>query len=182
VRLEPVEGGPELLGPEDVDTRVDLRELELLRRGVAGLDNPRQPPAAVAHDPPVAAPVGRLEREHGARSLLGAVRVDQCPEQVPGQRRHVAVQDEHVSRGLRERRPSRAHRITRAERFGLDGDHDVRERILCRGRADDHDRVGAGSLDSEDHPVDHPAAEQLVEVLRHGRAHARAEPCGHDDG
>ena len=32
-----------------------------------------------------------------------------------------------------------------------------------------------------DHPVDQPAAEQRVQVLRRRRAHARAEAGGHDD-
>ena len=41
------EDGPELLGPEDVDARVDLGQLELLDRRIAGLDDLRQSPGSV---------------------------------------------------------------------------------------------------------------------------------------
>ena len=74
-------------------------------------------------------------------------------------------------------------RVARAERLLLDRD---RKPLRTRRRAsgdDDHDeRVRAERPDRLDHPVDHPAAEQRVQVLGYVGPHPRAQARGHDDG
>src|SRR5581483_4279987 len=49
------------------------------------------------------------------------------------------------------------------------------------GRGDDDEALDPGVARSRDHPVDEPAPEQRVQVLRRRAAHARAEAAGHHD-
>ena len=63
--LQPVERGPEQLGPEDVDRGVRLADRELLGRRVGRLDDRLEVAVGAADDPAVAADVGGDEREHG---------------------------------------------------------------------------------------------------------------------
>ena len=85
-------------------------------------------------------------------------------------------------------RPSRARacgseRVAGAERLLLDRDLDAaRSRPRVCGEATTTIGSAPALRGREDHPVDHPAAEKRVEVLRDGRAHAGAEPGGEDDG
>ena len=83
-----------------------------------------------------------------------------------------------------ERGAGGAHRVAGAERLLLHDDGDVvpRELVAPGGRRDDDERLGAGRAAGLDHPVDHAAAEDRVEVLRHRGAHAGAEASGHHDG
>ncbi len=124
VRLESVQHGPELVGAEDVDPRVDLAKRTLLRRCVSGLDDARQAAARVAHDAAVRAGVVGLEGEHRRRRAFASVRVDECADQVDGERRHVAVQHEHVAGEAGERILCTADGVARAERRLLHGDLD----------------------------------------------------------
>ncbi len=59
VALEPLERRPELLRREDVDPGVELAERTLLGTRIGRLDDTGQPTALVAHDPSVAASVGK---------------------------------------------------------------------------------------------------------------------------
>src|SRR5207249_6624446 len=86
---EPLEHGPELLGPEEVNARVDLAERELAGRGVSGLDDAREPPVAAADDPAVRAEVAGLEGQHRRGRLLAAMRLDEREHRLGPERRHV---------------------------------------------------------------------------------------------
>ena len=50
------------------------------------------------------------------------------------------------------------------------------------GRDDDDERVRLERPGGLDDPVDHPAAEDRMQMLRRRRAHARPPASGHDDG
>ena len=96
VRLEPLERRPEQVGAEDVDRGVALLERELLGRRVDGLDDRLDGSVGAANDAAVGASVRGLEREHGRGRLLAPVRRDERLEQLRGQQRRVAGEDEQV--------------------------------------------------------------------------------------
>ena len=77
-------------------------------------------------------------------------------------------------RALRTASPGSARRL-------LHRDPNAVERVRGRRRGDDDERVGLELTRRPQHPVHDPATEQGVEVLRSGRAHARAETGRHDD-
>ena len=97
------------------------------------------------------------------------------------ERRHVAVEHEHVAADGAELRLRAAHGVAGAERLLLHGDVEPVERARAVGRGDDDDPLDACVLRGRDHPVDHPPAEQRVQVLRRRALHARAEAAGHHD-
>ena len=181
LRLQPLERGPELLAGEDVDRRVDLAELELVRHGVGRLDDAREPAVPVADDASVLPRVGRLEREDGRGRALAPVRVEQLAQRVRRQQRRVAGEDEHVAVRRAELRARRANGVAGAERSFLDRDLEPVEAVARLRRRDDDDRLRAGVARGGDDPVDHAPAEQRVEVLRRRGTHASAEAGGHDE-
>src|SRR6266576_6124832 len=75
-----------------------------------------------------------------------------------------------------------AQRVAGAERLLLDRDGNPVERARCFGREDDDERIRAERPHGFDDPVDEPAPEQRVQVLRRRGLHPRAEPGRHDDG
>ena len=96
VRLDPVEGRPELLGAEDVDRGVGLAERELLGGRVAGLDDPLEAPVGAPHEPPVGARVVVLDPEHRRGGAGLAVSPDEVAQQLGVEQYRVAGEDEHV--------------------------------------------------------------------------------------
>ena len=154
---------------------------ELLGRGVGGLDDPGEPAVAVAHDPPVRAGVGGLEGEDGRGRPGGAVRLDERADRLGPERRDVAVEDEDVAAEALERRARAADGVAGAERLLLHGDLDALEKVARLRRGDDDEPLDAGLARGLDDPVDHPPAEQRVQVLRRRALHARADSAGHHD-
>ena len=181
VRRQPFERRPELRRVEDVDAGVDLAERELLGRGVARLDDPREPAVRVPHDPAVCRGVGRLEGEDGRGGSGGAMRLDERGDRLRPQRGHVAVEDEDVAVEVAERLARAADGVAGAARLLLHGDVDAVVELARRRRGDDDDPLHARPARGLDDPVDHPPAEQRMEVLRRRALHARADPSGHHD-
>jgi len=181
VWLEPVEQQPEGVVAEDVDRAVDLADLELLDGRVPALRDPEDVARGIADDPPVCPRVGGDGGEDRRRCALAPVRLDELLEQRRREQRRVAGEDEHVLGSTLDRRPGGADGVARALRLLLDRDLVALEPLPGRGRRDHDERVGADAAAGLEHPVDHPAAEQLVEVLRHGGFHPRAEARGHHD-
>jgi hypothetical protein len=110
--------------------------------------------------------------------------LDELTQQAGGQQRRVAGEHEDVAVVSFERAACGAHSVAGAERRLLDRDLDATRGVLVAcGRRGDHDeRPRARFAARLDDPVDHPAAENLVEVLRDGGFHPRSEAAGHDDG
>ena len=186
VGVEVREAFPERVGVEGVDGGVHLAHGELLRRRVARLDDRAQPPGLVADDPAVGARLVRLEREDGRGGALGPVHVEEPAKLGRGEERRVAGQDEHVAGEALERRARRGGRVAGSARRLLDGERDsCGQRALELGprprRGDDDERLGPELQRCADRPVDEPAAEELVQVLRPARPHAGAEAGGHHD-
>ncbi len=182
VRRQPVEHRPQPICPEHVDRRVHLSHGALRLGRVAVLDDRRKSPVGASHDAAVLLRVVGLEREDRRSGASGAMCFDQLPENLGGEERRVAGEDEHVVRGAVECRARAAHRVSGAERLLLDRE---REAVEGRGRggSGNHDeRVDTDRARRADDPVHHPAAEDRVQVLRHVRAHAGAEAGRHDDG
>src|SRR5438876_532509 len=127
VRVQALERRPELLGLEDVDPGVDLAQCELVARGVAGLDDPREPTVAVTDDPAVGARVSGLEGEDGRRRVARAMRVDERADRLGPECRDVPVEDEDVTVEALERRARAADRVAGSERLLLHDDLDVLE-------------------------------------------------------
>jgi hypothetical protein len=181
VRLETIEGRPELVGTEDVDGRVALPQLELFRRRVRGLDDGGDGPIGGTNDPSVGTGRRRLEREHGRGCGFSPMRPDQLLEQPGREQRRVAREDEQAA-CLADGVACRPHRVARTERALLHGDRRVPEGITALGRGDDDKRRRLERPCCLHHPVDHAPAQNRVQVLRHGGLHARAEPGGHHHG
>src|SRR3954471_21597988 len=68
-----------------------------------------------------------------------------------------------------------------AARLLLHGDLDSLEKVARLRRGDDDEPLDAGSARGVDYPVDHPPAEDRVQVLRRRPLHARADSGGHHD-
>ncbi len=109
------------------------------------------------------------------------MRLDERAHELGLERGDVAVQYEHVAGRARECSVRGAHRVAGSERSLLHRDLEPVERRGSVGRRDDDDAPDARALCGADHPVDHPAAEQRVQVLRRPALHARAEAAGHYD-
>ncbi len=106
-------------------------------------------------------------------------------EEIGGQERRVAGEDENGGCAPVERGPCHGDGVSGATRLGLDDEADALDIRECRlrvRRRDDDERVRRERLRGREHPVDHSPPEQRMQVLRQRRAHARAEPGGHDDG
>ena len=174
--------GQRTLGAEDVDRRVALAERELLRRRVDRLDDRLDGAVGGPNDPAVGANVRGLEREHGRGRLLAPVGLDELLQQLGGQERRVAGEDEEALRPASDGLAGRADGVAGSERALLHRDLHVAERVAALRRGDDDERRRAERSRRLEHPVDHAPAEDRVQVLRHGRAHARAEPTGHHHG
>ena len=186
VGVEVRESAPERVRGEDVHRGVDLPDRELLRRGVARLDDRPQPPRRVAHDTAVVTRVGGLEREDGRGGALGAMGLGESVELVAGQERGVAREDEDVPLEALERRVRRGDRVAGAAGRLLHREDDaVRERALelrdGGRRRDDHEGLRVEPPRGADDPVDQAPAEDRMQVLGPPRPHAGAEPCGHHD-
>ena len=74
------------------------------------------------------------------------------------------------------------HRIPRPERLLLHRGRQPGELVRRIGRDDDDERVRLERPGSLDDPVDHAAAQDRMQVLGRGRAHACPPASGHDDG
>src|SRR5262249_12915129 len=79
-------------------------------------------------------------------------------------------------------RPGRTEGVAGPERLFLHGDVLALEGVHRVGRDDEHERISSERLHGRDDPVDEPAPEQRVQVLRRGGLPPRAEPRGHDHG
>ena len=181
LRLEPLQHRPKPFRAEGVDAGIDLTERELFRRRVARLDDPREPAVRVTDDAAVGTEVIRLEREHRPRCARGAMGLDKRAQQLRRESRNVAVQHEDVALLAGEGSPRRADRVACPERLLLDGHLDAVEEGGCVGRRHHDDAVGTARARGADDPVDHPPAEERMEVLRRRALHARAEATGHYD-
>ena len=180
--VEPVERGPELVCPKDVDRGVDLPQRELVLSCVRGLDDRLERPVGVTDDTAVGAGLFGLEGEHRGSRALGAMGLEEPAEQLAGDRGGIAGDHEHVTFEPREDLLRRRGRVTRSTRLGLHSELDAIEGVLRPGRGDDHERLGLELAGGLDNPVDEPAPEKRVQVLGSIRAHARAEPGGQYDG
>ena len=135
----------------------------------------------VPQHPTVAPWIVELEREHGRfRGALAMTR-DERAEQLRGDERRVAREDEHVVGSTVEQGPGASHGVSRTERLLLNRSRRPIESVSVRRGGDDDERIDSRAPGCTDHPVHHTAPEQRVEMLRHARAHTRAEACGHDD-
>jgi hypothetical protein len=182
VAVEALDRGPQQLGLEDVDRRVRLGEGEDLGGRIDRLDDCLEQASIVAYDAAVAADVGRDEREDGAARALGAMVGHELGQQLGGEQRGVARQDEDATRPALQRGARRRDRVAGAARCLLHCELEPRELVLRVGRDDDHERVGAERTGRLDDPVDHPAAQDRVQVLRRRRLHAGADATRHHDG
>jgi len=126
----------------------------------------------VADDAAVEARVGWLGAEDRRRSRLAPVRRDEVEQELGGEKRRVAGEHENVAHVRLERGARGAHGVAGAERRVLHDDgHTARRELLATGgRRHDDERLGAGRAAGLDHPIDHAATENGVEVLRHRRA------------
>ena len=141
--------------------------------------SPRASPIHPEH-PAVLPGVVGLEREHGRRRRLARCVSRSSLEQAGRQKGRVARKHENLL-DPDERTSRAAHRVPRPERSFLDGNDDAVEARL-RSRARRPRRAGRRRAPRRmQDPVHHPPTEQRMEVLRCGRAHARAEPGRHDD-
>ena len=123
-----------------------------------------------------------LDAEHRGSGAGGEVRVEQLAQHLGGQQHGIAGEDEDVLGTTLERGASRPHGVAGAARHLLHRDLVAVEVAARLRRGDDDDRVGADLRGRAEHPVDHPAAEHRVQVLRYGRPHPGSEAGGHDDG
>ena len=163
--LEPVERGPEQIGPEDVDRGVRFADRKLLGRRVGCLDDRLEVAVGATDDPAVAANVGGNEREHGRAGAPRPVRRDQRLEQFGRQERRIAREDQHLV-GTGERSPGASDRVPCPERSLLHGDRHVsRNESAVSGDGDDDERLGTEWPGRLDDPVDHPPPEDRVQML-----------------
>ena len=132
-RVDPVERGPDPVGGEDVDRRVDLVHGELLRRRVTGLDDLPNGALVVADDAAVLAWVGGPEGEDRGGCVLAAVRLEEVAQEPGAERRRVSAEDEQVAVDPVERRARRGQCVTGSPWLGLDGDLDPVERASPSG-------------------------------------------------
>ena len=185
VGIELREALPERVRVEDVDRRVHLPDRELLGARVARLDD------RAGADPMHRGRCGRTSRARPARTKA------RSPQRPPVGARRAAD---------RARRPRAAGRPLPARRrrprtFASAGRADataspvprgvswtasstaVRQRAFelrqGLGGGDDHERARPELAGCRDRPVDQPPPQQLVQVLRPARAHARAQSRGH---
>ncbi len=114
--------------------------------------------------------------------MFAPVRVHELTQDVRREQRRIAGENEHVAFDPGELRVRSANRVARAERLALHGHVEAVEHVGRRRRGDDDDRLRAGFVRRGQHPVDDAPAEQRMQVLRRGRAHAGPESGGHDDG
>jgi hypothetical protein len=184
---DPGEGVGERLGVECVGARVDLPDRELLRGRVAGclgLDDPLDVALRAPDNPPIGARIVHLSRHHGRGGAGIAVRGDQLADDPGGDQRVIAGEDEDGV-GVAHHVAGRPQGAAGAIGFGLD------DRLnavgegggeVAIGRDDHADPGGARLPGGGDRPGDHRPSADLVQDLRHGRAHAGALACGHDHG
>ena len=125
LRLQLLERGPELVGAEDVDRRVDLADRALVVGRVGSFGDPQHGAVGAADDPAVDARVGRLGGQDRGRGLLAVMRLDESLEELGRQQRRVAGEHEHVSGVVAERLARDADGVARAERRLLNRDRDA---------------------------------------------------------
>ena len=179
--VELLERGPHAAGIEDVDGRVDFVDRELLGRGVACFDDRLHGPAVVPDHSPVLARIGRAEREDRGGRAFPTMGLEKGSQEPRAHRRRVAREHEEVAVDAVQRIAGRGERVTGPQRFRLDGDVDPVELARTGGRGDDDHRICGDRACCFDHPVDHPPAEERMEVLRGLRPHALAEASGEHD-
>ncbi len=169
-RVERVEQGA---GVEREDRAVDLADLELLLRRVAGrlrLDDPLDVAVVVAHDAAVAGRVVERHRRHRGGGARAVVLRDERRDRRAGDERHVARQ--HDDGALRiDVRGGGLDGAAGAVGFELDdaGDGVAGRKPAFEGvrvRVDDDDSVGAGVERGGDRPADERAPAQRVQHLR----------------
>ena len=107
--------------------------------------------------------------------------LEQGHEQLAREQRRIAREDEHLVR-TGDRMLGTPHRVARPERLSLHRDVQPLELVRGVGRDDDDERIGAERPRRLDDPVDHPAAEDRVQVLRGRREHACPPASGHHNG
>ena len=117
-----------------------------------------------------------------ATASFAPVRVDELAEEPSSEQRRVPGEHEDVVGTALESSACAAHRVTRPARLLLYRDLDPVEGGGRRGRRDDDDRIHAESPGRGEHPVDHPPAEDRMQVLGDVGAHPRAESGRHHDG
>ena len=170
---------------ERVHAGVDLADLELLGRRVAGrlgLGHAQHRAVAVADDAPVGARLVELHRRHRGRRAAALVRLDQGLERLGGEQRDVAV-DDHDRRRRIEQRGGGRHGVARALRLLLDRDLDALGQMVLEPplRVVDHDHPpGPGVARRLHRPRDQRSPAQRVEDLRRCGAHAGALAGGED--
>ena len=109
------------------------------------------------------------------------MRREQRLEQLGRQKRRVAGEDEHLV-GAGRCLLGAPHRIPGPERLLLHRGRQPVELVGGIGRDDDDERVRLERPGSLDDPVDHAAAQDRMQMLGRGRAHACPPASGHDDG
>ncbi len=170
---------------EHVYAGVDLADLQLgvaCVAGLLGLDDARDRPAGVAHDPAVAARVLEHGGGHRGGGAAVGVRLYELGDRVGADERNVAAEHDRRRAGL-DQIGGRAHRPAGPVRALLHGQLDSLGQHVGkrpRRRIDHHDAPRAGRERGAHRPQHHRDAAQLVQNLRRGRAHTRTLACGQD--
>ena len=182
---ELVERLDQRLGVEGVGAGVDLADREHLGRdlvGVLGLDDPLDVAVGVADDAPVGAGVVELDGHHGRAGAGGAVGLEQRGDDLGGDQRVVAGEDDD-GLGVADDVVGGAHRAAGAVGLGLDdglGALGQARGEVAVGRDDHGDALGAGLARGEHRPGDHRPPADGVQDLGQRGAHPRALARGHD--
>ena len=178
VAVELLEHGHQRAAVERVDAGVDLADLQLLGRRVAGaalgLDHALHRAVGGPDHAAVGARVVELHRGHRRRGAGALVRLDERGDRLAGEQRHVAV-DHHHGAGRADQRGGGRHGVTGAPGLLLDRDLDALGQMLgelALGIVDhDHPR-GAGRPRGGNRPGDDRPPAQGMQDLGDCRAHA----------
>ncbi len=154
VGAQPRQRRAQRLSGEHVDARVDLLDLELLRRRVAvglGLDDALHVAAGVAHHASIAAGVGEDRGRHRRAGAAVGVRAHEPLDRLGADERHVAAEHDHRSVGARPAASSSATAaatappVPLATRLHRELDALGQQALQgALGRVDDDDVAGAG--------------------------------------
>ena len=183
LRLELLDRRPEGLAPKHVDRRVDLADL-LFRRGrVRPFGDPQHRAVGVANDAPVQPRIRRLgteDRRGGGLARCVATRsTSSCDVRSGVSPESTSTSPECDSSAECAVRtaspvPSGGSCTTTVTSLSANSSRPVGDATTTSG-------CGACLASGLEHPVDHATAEDRMEMLRNGGAHAGAEPSGHDD-
>ena len=186
VGVEHLQRGDQRTAVERVDAGVDLADLHLRGRRVAGaalgLGHPLHRAVAAPDDPAVRARLVELHRGHRRCRAGRLVGLDELADRLGGEQRDVAV-DHHHRVGRADQRGSGRDGVAGPLRLLLDRDLDAVGQVLLEPALGvvDHDHArGPGLARGRHGPRDDWTAAERMQDLRHGRAHAGSLARGED--